>query len=310
MKKQTISYLLPLLLLGYLFFASTDYASANSGLKIQPIKISKTIAPGESSSGVIRLANAGSSKIQVEISVEDFTPLSGGEGVEFVGRAEGVTTVRDWIDIKGDQTFELGDSESRSIPYTVTAPSDAEPGGHYGVLFFKATELDNTGQLRIGTRVGSLVFVTVPGNRLEEGRILSFTAPSFVQSGPIKFDFSFGNTGTVHFDPRGEIMITNIFGKEVARVPISGKIILPSGKRDFSVVWPHEGPLVGRYLARAEVLDSKGNLLSAAAADFYALPIWWGIAFLVTLLLVFFIISFIRHRVRLSIVPPVGVTEE
>ena len=154
----------------------------------------------------------------VEVVSEDFIPAAGSANIQFVGRAEGITTVRDWISLDVPESFEFQKGQSRSITYTIEAPPDAEPGSHFGVVFFKATDLDQQGQLKVGTRIGVLVFVTVPGNQLQRGNILDFSMPPFVQKGPVPFKIKFENTGTVHFEPKGTIIISNIFGKEVGVV--------------------------------------------------------------------------------------------
>ena len=86
-----------------------------------------------------------------------------------------------------------------------------------------------TGQLKISTRVGMLIFVTVPGSNLQKGKILNFTGPKFVQKGPVDFKIKFENTGTVHFEPKGIITLANMLGKKLARFPFPAKSSSPGG---------------------------------------------------------------------------------
>ena len=272
-----------------------------AGLKIQPIKVSHTIEQGESVSGIISLKNAGNNRINVEVTVEDFIPSAGTTDIKFVGRAEGNTTALDWIslDIPEDFVFEI--NGSRSIPYTIQVPLDAEPGGHYSIAFFKATEIADTGSLKVGTRVGMLIFITVPGSQLQKGRILGFSSPKFIQKGPVNFKIKFENTGTVHFEPKGRIKISNIFGKEVGEVLVQGQVVLPTGVRDLTAQWNVAGFLLGRYKAELSVVDGEGNVLTADSITFYAFPIWYILGFLIIIAVLFFGLKFLRSRLKFSI---------
>lgn len=192
--------------------------------------------------------------------------------------------------------------ESKTISYTITAPLDAEPGGHFGVLLFKATELEQEGTLKVGTQVGMLVLVAVPGNRLEQGRILDFTTAKFVQRGPVMFSMRFENTGTVHFEPRGNIAIYNIFGRHVADVPIGGQVVLPRGIKTLNQSWETSGWLLGKYSAIATVTSGDGEEISTEKITFWAFPVWYTISFFVTLVALYLILRFVKSRVRISLV--------
>src|SRR5947209_6267020 len=162
-------------------FLLPSLVSASTGLSIQPVKISQTLTPGQSVTGSILLTNASDGDVNVSISVQDFVPTAGQSSLQFVGRAPGITSVRDWITIDGGQDFLFKKGESREITYTIKAPQNAEPGGHFGVAFFKATNANLApSELKVGTQVGMLILVSIPGNHLEKGNILDFSAPKFI----------------------------------------------------------------------------------------------------------------------------------
>jgi len=279
---------------------SYGVAEASTGLTIQPVKVSYTINPGEKVTGTITLTNAASAAM-VYSSIEDFIPTAGSSGIQFVGRAPGVTSVRDWITLDSSKDFSFKVSETKDITFTISVPKDAEPGSHFGVIFFKAVdEKAVSAQLKIGTQIGMLVLVTVPGNRLQQGRIDAFSAPGFVQKGPVSFTISFENTGTVYFEPKGEIVVRNIFGKIVATVPVEGQVVLPTGVRDISVVWP-AGFILGPYSAGLSLYDGDHNLLTADTIHFFALPIWYLLSFIVILVALYAILVFLKHKVNFSV---------
>ena len=285
-----------------LVFLIPTLAQAATGLSIQPVKISQTLKPGQEVNGTILLTNASDEDVNVAVKVEDFVPTAGAETLQFVGRAQGVTTVRDWITIRGGQDFLFKKGESRQIEYSIKAPLGAEPGGHFGVAFFKATKASEANsELRIGTQVGMLILVTIPGNHLQKGNILDFTAPKFLQTGPVPFVIKFENTGTVHFEPKGAIKISNMLGKEVGSVPIEGQVVLPTGVKSLNFQWQVGGFLLGKYNAVATIVDGDGNVLTSKLVSFWAVPVWYIISFLLILIVLFFIIKFLKSKVNISI---------
>jgi len=275
---------------------------AATGLTIQPIKISQTLDPGKEISGTILLSNAGGDDVLVEINVQDFIPTAGTDTVQFIGRAPGVTTVRDWITINTPSSFIFKKGESKQIPYTIKAPADAEPGSHFGVIFFKASDAANSeSQIKVGTQVGVLTFVTVSGLFEQKGVVTDFTVDRFVQSGPVHFKLNFQNTGTVHFEPKGTIDITNMFGKVVGSVPVEGYAVLPTGVKNMGFTWNVLGLLIGKYSAVVSVYDMQGAVISRSATTFYAFPSWYVGGFVATLLAFFFIIRFIKSKIKIKV---------
>jgi hypothetical protein len=288
-------------LLFIFYFLLFGSSFAGIGLGIQPTKVSYTIEPGESVSDKIILKNASDSDIKVEVDVQDFIPTPGTGDFHFVERASGITSVRDWVSIGSPEDFIFKKDESKEIPFTIKAPENAEPGSHFGAAFFLATKIDDKGQLKVGTRVAMVIYVTIPGNFLQKGRILDFSAPKFLQKGPVDFAIKFENIGTVHFEPKGEIKIVNIFGREAGRAPISGQLVLPTGVRDLKARWNPEGFLLGRYKAEAQIKDGEGNVLTTKTIAFYVFPLWYILGFFASIAVIFFGLKFIRSRFSFSV---------
>lgn len=296
-----------ILSVGFLYFSFlAPVAFAGTGLTIQPIKVSHTLNPGEEISGIISLTNASDDEndTRITLRVEDFVPATGGEGVNFVGRAPGVTTAMDWITLgeNNEHSFLIKKDESQGVPYTIRAPLSAEPGGHYAGLFFKAQKTGKGQTLNVGTQVAVLVLITIPGNHLQKGRILDFTAnKKFYQKTPIDFSIRFENTGTVHYEPKGAIRITNIFGKEVGGVPVEGQVVLPTGIRNLTPNWNVEGLLFGKYNAELSIVDGDGEKLSTKNISFYVFPIWYTSEFIGAIIFIYFVLRYMKKKVRINI---------
>ncbi len=278
---------------------------AATGLTIQPIKVSQTLDPGATYTGVINLSNASDKEVIVQVKTEDFLPSAGTNTLNFIGRAPGVTSVRDWITVNKPAEFSFTQGKTESVQYTITVPANAEPGGHFGVIFFKAIEkTDAEEQLKIGTQVGVLVLVTVNGDFERTGKIVEASAPSFLTEGPVPFKITFENTGTVHFEPKGKISITNLFGKEVGVVPIEGQVVLPTGVKDLNFAWePSTKFLLGKYTATI-IIDGDGETpLAEQSLTFYAAPVWYVLGLLLAFYVLWRSIVFLKSRVSINIKP-------
>ncbi|HVY72773.1 MAG TPA: hypothetical protein VG984_01825 [Candidatus Paceibacterota bacterium] len=287
-----------LLLYGFSFVP----ALAATGLSIQPVKIDQTLNPGDVLDGSILLSNASDGPVNVELSLQDFVPTAGADGIQFIGRTEGVTSVIDWIHVETKPTFSLDVGEQISIPYTITAPQNAEPGSHLGVILFKAAPKNAVaGSLKVGTQVGTLVMIAIPGNHLEKGNILDFTVPLFSQKGPIPFDIKFQNTGTVHFEPKGSIVIRNMFGQKAGEVPITGQVALPTSVKELKFAWNPGAFALGRYTASATIYDGEGDALTSREVSFYVVPVWYIIGFLVVITLIYLLLRYLKRHVRLTL---------
>lgn len=302
-KNTRILFVLVIMLsiIGIFSFADKTRAGG-TGLSIQPLKITHMLHPSEEVAGIIQIINASDDAVNVETKIEDFVPLAGTYNIQIVQRASGVSTVRDWVTLDAPKSFILAKGAAKSVTYTIKTPPNAEPGGHFGVALFKASELAKGGQqLKVGTQVGMLILVTIPGSHLEKGRVLDFSGPKFVKKSPINFTIKFENTGTVHFEPKGAITITNMFGKEIGSVSVGGQVVLPSGVRDLVASINFDGVLVGRYKAVLKMFDGEGNEIASRTITFYAFPIWYMVAFLVTVVVLFFGVRFLKRNVKISI---------
>ncbi len=289
------------LLLGPVLFWAFNNVEAKSGFTIVPAKISLTIDKGNDKESVINVKNAGDNPIGVLIDVQDFVPTANTTNFNFVRKAPGITSLVDWITIS-KKTFQLKTGESKDVDFTVKVPEDASPGSRFAVIFFSTgAPPGEGGQLNVSARVGSLVFLTVPGDFKQTGEVSNFRTEKFFQKGPVSFKFDFLNTGTVFFEPKGTITIANIFNKKVGEVLVEGNVVLPTGMRSIGTVWEKPDYLLGIYKAHLAIsVTGKGDI-AESDVSFYAFPIIPGIATLVILIVLVLLVIYIRRNFRFNI---------
>lgn len=269
---------------------------------VGPGKAELVIKPGESKTIELMVTNRTGALRQFNFEVEDATGSYNTETpVTLLGDDRGPYTLKDYISYP-HASIDLEYNERARIPVTVTIPADAEPGGRYGSLLVttvtKEAEIDPAGgssaASAIVSRVGTLFFVTVPGDIRTEGSLQSFaTVPDkdFFTGGPISFQVLFENTGDIHLNPYGEIRITNLLGEEVGFVELDPWFALPKSLRSREVSWDR-GLLMGRYTATAHINRGYDDLVDTQVITLWVLPWKVIIPVFIALFLIFFVIRF------------------
>lgn len=296
--KEINSLILIIAIAGGLFFVYGSFAQEGRvGINISPLTFELTANPGDVLVNTLKVFNPTDSTIAIKMEGEDFAP-TGEMGQVVIEPAETETySLKKWITSQ-PTTFTLGPRERKFVEFTINVPIDAEPGGHYGSVL--ASTVGVVGEGITGTavaqKVGSLVLLTVSGEVTESLTIEEFTAPSFVEHGPVPFVIRFENTGTIHVRPKGFVTITDWRGEKVADVEFPQKNVIPEAIRRIDASWDKKW-LFGRYTATLVGIYGTENLpLSPEVVVFWAFP--WKIALAIFLILMIVITYFVKTRRR------------
>lgn len=273
---------------------------------VGPGKVELTIAQGSAKTTEIIVSNRTGIEREFQLVVEDATGSEDPEQpIVLLGSDRGPYTLRDYISFPAER-FILKHNERARIPVTVSVPPDAEAGGRYGSVLVttvsKEANIDAvdgaTPSSAIISRVGTLFFLTIPGETAIEGQMQQFaTVPDtqFFADGPINFQILFENTGNLHLNPYGEIRITNLFNEEVGFVEIDPWFALPQSLRSREISWTRE-LLLGRYSATAHINRGYDDIVDTETITFWVLPWKILVPIFVGLFLVFFVIRFVAKN--------------
>ncbi len=218
----------------FLFFAGLiSFPLPSFALTVSPAKFVISADPGDKIVTGMKIRNDLTETLTFYPTIEKYT-TRGGEEPVFYPENFGLPV---WIKTDPAQVTLAG-GEWAEISLTIEVPKDAEPGGHYAVIFWSSANPEGQGPgVGIVTRVGALVLLEVSGNVIESAEITAFNpAGKFLTHLPVNFSYDFKNTGNVHLKPAGGITIKNIFGKTLANLnvnPAQG-YALPQTIRTFS----------------------------------------------------------------------------
>lgn len=272
---------------------------------VGPGKVDVTIKPGESKTVQMTVTNRTGERRIFNLSVEDATGSTDpNTGIVLLGDDHGPYSLKDYISFPA-KSFELDHNQRARIPVTITIPNDAEPSGHYGSVLVNTVAIkadtgetnDAVPQSAVIARIGTLFFVTVPGEVAKEGALKQFgTVPEqhIYQSGPINFGILFENKGPIHLAPYGEIRITNMLGEEVGYVQLDPWFVLPLSTRLREVTW-NRAFMFGRYTVTIQLNRSYNDTIDTMSFTFWVLP--WKLVlsgFVAIFIVVFLIRAFFR----------------
>lgn len=259
-----------------------------AAVTVGPVRLEYSANPGDVVRGNLFVQNEGKTKETYYPSFEKFTEENG----EKVFSKE-KTGLVSWIQTISSITLNPG--EGQQIPFAITVPNDAPPGGHFAVIWWSSTPPGQQNeQVAIVSRAGILVYLQVSGNIQESGKITSLTASQKVifDSSPIDFTVTFQNNGNSYLKPNGEIVLKNILGITQASAAINpfGVVVLPQSKKDLTMTLKPPAIAFGPYRAEARIFYGQNKEEITQSIWIWILP-WTTTAWiLVFLVFVFFLI--------------------
>jgi hypothetical protein len=244
-------------------------AQPSIGIKISPTRIEHIANPGETIEEELQVTNLSGDEKILYFYVRDFKS-EGEDGkpklLEPGKESEDGSTLASWI--KADSaTVKFMPNETKTVPFRVVVPANADPGGHYGAVVFanKPPKVDINSEdkgavISVEQQVAGLLLFTVRGAIDERAEIKDFAVDRKMNNTPFDVGFTarIENNGNVHIKPRGMIEISNFFGEKKAVLNINedGGNILPKSIRKFNSQW--QGAMgFGKY--KASLIFSYGT---------------------------------------------------
>lgn len=313
MKKRLLMYLMTpfLCTLGALvLFAQGAFAftieqtgASNEGdFVLEPAKVEVALDPGTQVTKQLTVQNRTGEKRSFAVEIEDIRGSDDtSTAVILMGDADGPYPLRKYI-LPEVSSFELEQGEKITLTITIDIPAGTPPGGRFGTVLLSSTpstdglsETEKSGA-KIITRLGSLFFVRVNGDVVEDGALKDFRIDGgkllYTTGTPESFEILFENNGNVHLNPYGSITVRNLAGKDVDEIEIKPYYALPDSLRSRTVAWERE-LMMGRYTAELKLYPGYGEEFTLRKISFWVIPLPIIAGVLAILLLVIFIGRFI-----------------
>jgi len=289
-----------------------------SGVRIQPavIEPSGALEPGTTHSYELKIVNLNSTDETYYLSVRDITDVGPGGVPVFLrpGADQSGYELSGWTSLSTTEV-SIGANGEVIVPFTITIPTDASPGGHFGSVMItaEAPEINESGAA-VGFQVANIISLRVAGDVVERASIRQFSTDKFLYGNKlVTFSANIENTGNVLVRPIGPLVIRNMFGQEVATLTMneSSAGVFPGRVRDdFKVEWSEDGTGFGRYEAVVSLVygEVNGKQTTSSTVTFWILPmsiIGPALGILAVILLVVFLIVRLYIRRTLAHAMPV-----
>lgn len=297
------------------FFACVPFHlhAQSQALTVTPPLFQISIEPGSVWQSSIKVANSNEFPLTVYAQVVNFAAEGeGGKGkfIPVLNKSESQGTFAEWIEIS-EGPHVIPEGQTGDISFFVDVPHDAAPGGHFAAILIETKPPDDTNAevFSVGTSqaVASLFFARVEGDVIESADIREFSVTERIVEIPdAEFSLRFENKGNVHVQPRGNIVIKNMWGTERGVIPVNNKThygnVLPGTIRDFRFTWKGEQSVadIGRYSAEAMLTYGDDDIKSATSVTyFWVVPLKATVIVLTTLIsLIWFITFAVRAYIR------------
>ena len=258
---RVYSLVLWLVLVLLALYPSLSRAQGSVVLSVSPTLFEMTANTAQTWQSSIRVINANQFPITVYAEPVNFAPRGeGGDSslIPIFDSEDDGATLAEWISVTPDEIV-IPPEQTVSVPFTISVPADAAPGGHFAAVMIGTRSFDNTaGQAQVETSqvVTSLVFLRVAGDITESGNIREFTTSNSVyERADATFSVRFENTGNVHLQPQGEIEIKNMWGQVRGVIPVNKHSqfgnVLPESIRNYTFHWSSDWAIadIGRHTA-------------------------------------------------------------
>jgi hypothetical protein len=267
------------LVLGVGLFSGISPAQAQNAIdvKVQPALFEQTVNPGDKFSTSITVSNPGTVSRQFTIGVQDISGMKGSGEPIFTTSSVPEYGVSSWVSL-GSTLVTVPPGGSVVVPFTITIPKTAGPGGHYGAIFISqgATKPTFNGS-GLGYNVGALIELRIAGDAKQLAEIKEFsTDKSFYQTPSVNFTTIVANEGNVLLQPRGPIDITNMFGQKVGTAIVNDQAasIFPGTQRSFTATWGGSGFAFGQFTAITTLnYGDTENKTVSASTSFWVIPV-------------------------------------
>ncbi|MDR3519476.1 MAG: hypothetical protein P4L63_01125 [Candidatus Pacebacteria bacterium] len=229
--KNKSLFLFVFVLIGLLFVANKA-----SALTLSPSRLEISGDPGQTLTEKMVLINENNDTETFYSSYANFQAQGESGDPAFVTATNDLGT---WMSTQPSITLSPG--ESQTIPFTINIPKNAEPGGHFAVVFW-GTASPQLGTVGVGSKTGLLVLLSVNGDVKQSAGFLSFNTVGnkfWYSTLPVSFEYRFKNDGGDRIKPVGPLTIrdTVFFPAQVLDANPGTGNVLPGSTRRFQVDW-------------------------------------------------------------------------
>ncbi|MFA6005807.1 MAG: hypothetical protein WC775_04975 [Patescibacteria group bacterium] len=286
-------------------FVSTVHAQANFSITAFPAIIDQRVEPNQQTRLLVQFKNNSDKTIIGSVKVANYT-IKNKEGDIMLVDDPNVKlkyAAASWITPDVDQ-IAIPANNYVAVNLTVKTPAELNTCGNYAIAYFEYDQGLQPGASAItqssstlAAKIGSLINLsTVSKSCVEKVTVSSFKYPGFLEFGPVKVDFDLLNSGNVHAQPMGKLVLRDMLNNVVEEVKLKDQRIFPETAKAYS---GKIGPqwLLGRFAIELKAVYGENNTPLTHTAYLWIIPWRLVVVVLLALLIVAIILRSIFGKV-------------
>jgi hypothetical protein len=252
--------------------------------------------PGKTIQTSVKVMNNTKLPLTINTIAEDFIIGEDGKTPQPVDAQAGSRwSLSKWMKIVNPTNLVPANSTA-TVTILISIPANALPGGRYAMIMHSPAAdgvgLGETGdaakrgaQAGINQRVGTLVYLRIPGPVKEEAHIRNFKVPGLSEFGPIPMQFSIESLSDIHIRPSSTIIIRDMLRRPIAELAIPTSNVFPYTMREFETMWKQVWGL-GRYTAEVRTTYGSKAVMTGATVAFWIIPLRLIVLIVVIILII------------------------
>lgn len=237
----------------FFLFSSISVLFAQIALSIgvSPTSEMLKLEPGETHSGELVFWNLSDTKGTYNVYISGFKQIQNQPGTAVILTPEedskALYSASKWVTVS-EEVLVLEPNRNSKLQYTITVPNDVTDG-EYNAEIFLISKNDSTKDGNVtftNLASGVPILIEIGDEFVENAELLRFVSDKKTYEKPyVKFLTTIKNLGDTHVSPKGEIVVTNIFKQEVARIPFnrSTQSLLRDNTGNYEDSWIQSGYL-------------------------------------------------------------------
>ena len=229
------------------------------------------VEAGSSVSRAVNILNFYKEDKEVEIRAKDNIQTRDGSW-DFKDNAVKDEFLGTWVKLEKEK-ISVPAGKSAEAKFTVNVPSDAKPGEYGGVVAVQLPTIADNQGVAIENRVGSRIYLTVPGDlkmavKMDNFEFLSPKSLNYSQStsDKVAMQLNFENVGNIFTKSFGKVQITTPTG---TIEQVVDKDLAPREKPFLFNFTTNESWQVGKYKAKIElnnrpIINNKGEVADSS----------------------------------------------
>ncbi len=223
----------------------TAHAAERESITLSPVSKHYQLKAGETIVDELTIINDGDTAYEFTVYAQPYSVSSENYDPDFVNDRDNTDAYK-WIKAEKSR-YRLAAGESIKVKYTITVPSGARPGGHFGAIFAETQPAETAGANSVARkkRVGAIVYATVDGRYRTGGSLRDISIPRLQLKTPLLTETRVENTGNTNFETDLKLTVADLFGN-VKYTDTKAYQVLPETTRKMSLVWV-QAPTFGLF---------------------------------------------------------------